>query len=777
MRYDDPDVRLPAGPPAAAPVWQVIAIVALLATGALLVLSFGLAALLIVERARPRTAVTAGPNGFPNFPPGGDGWQEPANPPYPVRQDLRPPGPPKVPGEAPEAKPAKTARQRFLELAQEVWKVPPGGFPQELTVSPDGQKVAYVDRPQLWVGPLDGEAKPVSRDPADAADGTPRKGAAPRPLAVLGRPAWSADSRSVYFADQDGGLRRYDVESHQPELLPFPGDAPVPLPDGRLVFRRARPAPKADLPGGPPSPDPREIVLADLGSREVRVLLREEAPSLTPLAVSPDGKRLALVSTRGQANKARLAVLDLDAGTPAEAKPIGPTSTALATACWSDDGKALLYARAPQPLPPDCWDAGDAGFWANLSLFRLDVATREETRLSRGAGFGPPGLAAGGQLFIPTWTNEPGETPIRLYRAPLAALLDFAAHEPTLPVRDRDAWTRVLDDALEKARVPPTANGEALPPEVLERLADAFTASYRDHFKTESPADAAGWERQQRELRALAVPEALRPRFVLVLGAAQGEYLRRKHGATWYMGAGPLVPAEVPADKTDDSNPFGIVLNPYREVQHDLAGAGRAANPGGEDDEEDAGPPLAWMRDALVRAQGRTLLLTNDPASAKDALAELGDPDLARATELLNQKNGAEADRLLLDLVGRPKVAHNDYLVLFVGKRLYEHGRFDALRRLLEPRVEAEPRDPHRYNLLGLALLESDSGAAADQFKNALRCDLRYGPAWLNLAEAYAHANDRPAAVLCLRHYLHGLAVVPYADDARQRLAALTAER
>jgi predicted Zn-dependent protease len=233
------------------------------------------------------------------------------------------------------------------------------------------------------------------------------------------------------------------------------------------------------------------------------------------------------------------------------------------------------------------------------------------------------------------------------------------------------------------------------------------------------------------------------------------------------MGAGPLVPAVAAGDRPGESNPFGLVLNPFQAARGELA-------PLEEDEEDSAGPP-AWIRDALVRARGRTLLLTNDPAAAKEALKELGDPDIGRALELFEDKKEREADRLLLDVAGRKKNADNRYLLLHVGKVLYEHGRHEALRKLLEPRVDVEPRDEHRYNLLGLALLDSDPGAAALQFKNALRCNLYYGPAWLNLAQAYANGNDRTSAGQCLRHYLRMMPYGPQAEDARQRLALLDA--
>jgi tetratricopeptide (TPR) repeat protein len=775
---DDIDIRRPVPQPAGAPVWQVVAVVAILAAAGLLVLALGLGAVLLSERHhRPMgIGVKSAPGVVPGQAPFGDnGWQEPPNPPYPVVQDMRPVGRPVVPGEEPEAEPHKTPRQRFLDLTKEAWKAPPNSFPQEVNVSPDGRTVAYVDRQALFVGPLDGEAQEVGGGDAPVAG---RRGRGPSPatptVPVAGRPAWSADSRYVTFADHEGGLRRYDVQSQALETLPFPGDTPVPLPpDGqKLIFRRSRATPKVDLPGGQPVVDPKEIVLADLGTREVRVLVRDSGP-LQPLTVSPDGKRLALVSVQSpllkQPAEAKLSLLDLT-DPKAEPRRLGPVSATLTGVCWSDDGKALVYARSQQPLPPDCWESNPDGFWSNIDLFRVDLATREETRLSRGGGFGPPCLA-GGDLFFLQWRTAPDEGPAHLQRVSLAAVRDFDAHEPGRPARDREAWTKVLDDSLEKANVPPQAEGETLPPEVLTRLADAFAKVYREHFEAEPPANALAWERTQRELRSLAVPAALRPKFALVLGAAQGEYLRRKHGAEWYMGAGPLVPPALPADKVDEENPFGLILNPYWATRGDLTGSSTA-----EEDEDEPAMPTSWLQDALLRARGRTLLLTNDPAAAKDALHELADHDLTRAAERFEKKQPADGDKLLLALVEGKKYPRNQYLVLCVGKLLFEHGRYDALRRLLEPRVDVEPRDAHRYNLLGLALLESDPNAAVQQFKNALRCDLYYSPAWLNLAEAYARAKEHTAATQCLRHYLHTMPFTPYTDDARQRLAALQAE-
>jgi tetratricopeptide (TPR) repeat protein len=83
------------------------------------------------------------------------------------------------------------------------------------------------------------------------------------------------------------------------------------------------------------------------------------------------------------------------------------------------------------------------------------------------------------------------------------------------------------------------------------------------------------------------------------------------------------------------------------------------------------------------------------------------------------------------------------------------------------------PPDPRTFNLLGLAQLPTSPQQAADAFKSALRCDLRYGPAYLNLALAYDRLGQRPAAVLCLRRSLQLMPQGPLARDAQRRLGEL----
>jgi tetratricopeptide (TPR) repeat protein len=130
----------------------------------------------------------------------------------------------------------------------------------------------------------------------------------------------------------------------------------------------------------------------------------------------------------------------------------------------------------------------------------------------------------------------------------------------------------------------------------------------------------------------------------------------------------------------------------------------------------------------------------------------------------------------LLALVDKKQHRANYHLALHVGRLLYEHNRLAALRQLMERQCGLKPLDAGKFNLLGLALVREDPRRAIDQFQRALRCDLRFGPAYLNLALAYQAIDEPRSARQCLRRYLKLEPAGVCARDARRRLQELEAE-
>jgi tetratricopeptide (TPR) repeat protein len=294
---------------------------------------------------------------------------------------------------------------------------------------------------------------------------------------------------------------------------------------------------------------------------------------------------------------------------------------------------------------------------------------------------------------------------------------------------------------------------------VLARLANAFAVAYEKQFKEKAPADPDGLERQCAELRELQLPAALRPRLVLILGAVQGEFLRNNHGGVWQIADGPLVSVLAPND--DFESPFARTVNPVF----------LAARMAGVTDEP-AGSP-AGLVELLSQAQGRTLVLTNNPSAVQARLADFTDPALERGMDLLQAGKTAEAVKVFDGMLRREAHRRNVNLALRVGQVLYEHKQLAAVEAIMDRVADQPTADARAFNLLGLALLDRDPRAAANAFKKALRCDLHFGPAYLNLAQAYQRAGDPPSAVACLKRYLELLPSGPLAADATRRLGEL----
>ncbi len=189
----------------------------------------------------------------------------------------------------------------------------------DLALSPDGKKVAFVARGEVFAAP--------ARDGGDAARVT-------RTPAVESDLAWAPDSRRLaYVSDRDGAphLFLYDfVAGGETRLTTGPGadQAPRFSPDGRtLAFVR----------------DQRELRVLDLETREQRVVatgrfgdpLGARAP-----AWSPDGRWIAVLAT-GDRSLTNVVLVPASGG---PARPVSFLANVFAgSVSWAPDGTFLLF--------------------------------------------------------------------------------------------------------------------------------------------------------------------------------------------------------------------------------------------------------------------------------------------------------------------------------------------------------------------------------------------------------------------------------------------------
>lgn len=191
----------------------------------------------------------------------------------------------------------------------------------ELALSPDGEKVAFVVRGEVFAASAEegGYAERVTRTPAAELQAT-----------------WAPDSRRlVYVSRRDGepGLFVYDFESETEERLTdgsVEAYAPVFAPEGdELAYIR----------------DGRELRILDTGSGEERTLAEgvlRAAPWRVGgrLAWSPDGRWVAYVDQSGAFSNARVAPADGSA----DARPVSFLANGFSGSLqWSPDGTSLFF--------------------------------------------------------------------------------------------------------------------------------------------------------------------------------------------------------------------------------------------------------------------------------------------------------------------------------------------------------------------------------------------------------------------------------------------------
>jgi hypothetical protein len=763
MYEDESDDSLPPLYPAGvSPGWRAAAIVIVLFAAVLLAMVVVLFMSLVGKSAQqfnnawamaaPPVAV-AGAAADP-----AEDVLDPINPAFPLRQDLRPPGTFPLAGdpEADPEDPPRSPRQEFRALAERpaAWSSPGPDLPERVLVSFDGAHMAYTAPDGLWVGPV-GAPNPVEQDvPQGVGPPGPRMrggmmfapGQPPRPRAANGtRPTlsgWSPEGLLVSWVGENGWAWQHDMQAKLTTRHDFKADAVLPNAD-RLVVVSREPHPKLD--GAADADRDRTTVKVLAGVNQAPTLLIDADPSRweSP-GLSPDGKQLAIVSDRGEKpGRRRVFVLPLD-GNAAKAEPVSPPADRIEGVCWTPEGKELIYARSQSPRPADHspGTAKDA-----CDLFLLDLATKKETRVSRGGGFTSPSVTKDGDLYYLTIFRPANGAPtVQLLKVTLKAARDWAEAQEKAAREKGKEWKELAGAVLKQAGEP-------------KKVADTFARAYKEKFNADPPATADALEWQRREVAGLDLTPDDLEGLALLLGAVEGDYLRgRQKGSEWHTarkdGLGGPVAAE---------NSFGYAFNPFRPL--------RAPEKADKDESPQS------LAEVLYRAEGRPIVLATDAASAKEALAKLVDPDLARGGALLGLGKGDEADDVLLKMTERH--VGNQYLLIEVGALLHRHGRARALARLVEPLLKnldagglALARDPRLYNLLGVAALETDPNRAFRAFQDALRCDLNYGPAYLNLALAYQKASRTNDARLCLRRYLNLFPEGEGADEARRRLAA-----
>jgi tetratricopeptide (TPR) repeat protein len=753
--------------PSVAPFWRVTAVLSLFA-----VLFLGCMVVVLIymlshaHRGQPNNGPFVGPGipvlaapamGMPGAAP------VPGSTPYPTVQD--PPSedgfPP--PHDEPKVKPAGASlRAAFLDSTTTPWTNMENEAPDRIIVSPDGTNMACTYLDVVMAGPLGGPLQFVAEDRAANVGFVPNGRKAPMRArwGPVGLPAarasqlaepdgprahlwgWTPDGTSLYWTGSSGRVFEYLVAQDQGSRIgpPFaPQAAPRPK-EPHVALIANNPRAKLDFRDGPNDHEIELVVLepapADAGAPRVfqRFVISAGLNFGGEAVLSPDGKRIAVVYREEKGagkGKVRLGVLPITAAGPGDVKSLPASADRFEGLCWTPDGKAIIYG------------AGD--------LFEVDIETGKETRLTQGATYASPSVTGDGTLFF---LNKPvdGGVAVELRRMKLNDARDLVMGRQDEAERTTQIWVKLAAAVLKDA-----GDAKSLAtPEAMAKIDQSFARLFPKEFKQPRPATAAGLDQLRHEVEALiGLDDAARANLRIILGAIEGEYLRRRpEGATWLLAARPW--DGDPEKAQPEATLFGAAFNPFRRRS---AGAEES------------------LTAALYRAAGRPLVIGNAaPADVAKALDGMVDPNLDRGIKMLaNPGTAADGERILLDLGLSKKAERNAVLTLRVLEALSAHDRSTAARKVADRLVRIMPEEARYENALGVARLATDQepNESLKFFEKALRCDLKYGPAYLNLALGYEKIGKRQEARQCLRRYLELLPNGDLAEDAKNRLNTL----
>ncbi|MBW4717961.1 amidohydrolase family protein [Saccharothrix obliqua] len=185
-------------------------------------------------------------------------------------------------------------------------------------LAPDGKSVVFKALNDLWLTPVGGTPKQLTRDRYAETD-----------------PAWSRDGKRIAYASDKAGtmdLYALDVaDGREQRLTSLPGAevAPTWSPDGRaLVFQDQN----------------AQTLKLDLASgATTRVLGAQNAPGRP--SWSPDGRTLALTTSVAERNQILLVNLASGTTKTVEPAPLGSVSTRGDDGpVWSPDGRLLAFS-------------------------------------------------------------------------------------------------------------------------------------------------------------------------------------------------------------------------------------------------------------------------------------------------------------------------------------------------------------------------------------------------------------------------------------------------
>ena len=449
---------------------------------------------------------------------------------------------------------------------------------------------------------------------------------------------------------------------------------------------------------------------------------------VTHPVVSPDGKRLALVTNRDYPRTAPAGGhLYVAAADGSGLRQLTRDPEDISAVAWAPDGKALYAVRRLA-----VGDDGAVGPGGSTDLYRISPETGQAENLTR-SGHVNRVCPVGDDLIlgITDWDIAPAQRGLfrisadRLTRATTARPIPAPAN-PRARRKELAARVQAALGTTDLKQVVPT-------PALMEKAAHALAEGVGGSSGQPLDFTAASLDRFSKLVGELDLSEAHDPALILGLGAYYGETLRRTAGAEWHIQPLPL--GNWTPGHEFISTPLAEVVLPLSAVF--LTGL------------DWEGGVLRNARALRDRQQGQKLVLVYPPAHAAAALRAATGGAYYEARKLLDQGEVKPAlDLLAKELRLRPR---NRPLALEVIA-VCEAARLPELaNELTRGAVEGGSEVPELLLRYADDVARTDPEKALTYYRKAVQGPWPPAEAFLKLGENLQALGQTPVAESCWR--------------------------
>lgn len=498
-----------------------------------------------------------------------------------------------------------------------------------------------------------------------------------------------------------------------------------------------------------------------------KVLLEFPLARFAHLAVSPDGKRLALVTNKDSARTAprpgNLYVANADGS---GLRPLTKGPEVILSVAWSDDGRWLHVvrrrdrdtsdgSRSPDPFPPYDRD-GYAMEHGAGDLFRISPETGEAENLTR-CGMITAAWVQGDFFLLRIAALDVPLAQSGIFKISAADLAMAAATLPEPRHGDFQEAARKIAARIKAALAPQTLSEVVPTPEVIEKLAKTFADTATNFLGEPFDFSGASLDSLRRWATALEPTLASEPALVFGMGAYYGETLRKVTRAEWRLE--PVAIGDWLPGKGYAGNALVDVVLPFTDVFR-----ANLRNARGQ---------TVYM-EPLSRQREQKLILAYPPAIATRVLREATPKAYLAAQSHFDKGEIKEGLELFVPLVREH--ANNASLAQDVLELTQTAGLSALADRLAQTAVDAGSNLPVWLIRRADGLIKTDPARALDLYRKAVQAPDVPADAFLKLGKQLAAAGKQPLAEACFRRaYVIGSQV--QRNQARELLGLAKASR